>query len=164
MSNQVPDAKKVLSIRTMSYPMVLRRDMHVDSRGLANYIIPTWVYKTILSLIKEEEEQTTSVYQSSQSTLILLLGHRVEEHTCMGLSMRLEVGEMDHYDLSISTMSNVLFAMLQHEKLLWWSLHDLPAHHPGPENTMDISWQRTMVIIVQHLNVWINLHSQYLAV
>ena len=40
--------------------------------------------------VKMEEEQTTSVYQSNQRTLLTLLGHRVEEHSCMGLSMSLE--------------------------------------------------------------------------
>ena len=41
-------------------------------------------------LIRKEVDQTTSVYQSSHSTLPTLLRHRLEEHTCMGLSMRLE--------------------------------------------------------------------------
>ena len=48
---------------------------------------------------KGEVERTTSVYQSSQSTLPTLLGHRVQEHTCMGLSMRLDLltlGKLDH--------------------------------------------------------------------
>ena len=30
----------------------------------------------------------------------------------------------------------------------------VPAHHPGPENTMDISWQTALFISVQCLNVW----------
>ena len=41
-------------------------------------------------LIRKEVEQTISVYQISHSTLPTLLGYRLEEHTCMGLSMRLE--------------------------------------------------------------------------
>ena len=40
---------------------------------------------------KKEVEQTTSVYQIINSTLPLLLGYRVDEHTCMKLNMRLEV-------------------------------------------------------------------------
>ena len=41
-------------------------------------------------IVRKGVEQTTSVYQSSHSTLPTLLGYRLEEHTCMGLSMRLE--------------------------------------------------------------------------
>ena len=41
-------------------------------------------------ILRKEEEETTSVYQSSHSTLPTLLVYRMEEHTCMGLSMRLE--------------------------------------------------------------------------
>ena len=41
---------------------------------------------------------------------------------------------------------------------------NLPARHPGSESTMDISWQVTMVIIVQCLRVWTTLHSQCQAV
>ena len=61
-------------------------------------------------------------------------------------------------------MSHVQCVTLQHEELLWWFLHNLLAHHPGPESTMVILWQTSTVIIVQCLNVWINLQSQYLAV
>ena len=71
-----------------------------------------------VGIIKEEEEQTTSVYQSSHSTLLTLLGYRVEEHTCMGLSIRLEVVVMDHFIRSITTMFHVQCVTLQHEKLL----------------------------------------------
>ena len=45
-----------------------------------------------VSGLNKEEEQTTSVYQIGHRTPPTLLGHRVEEHTCMGLSIRLEVG------------------------------------------------------------------------
>ena len=71
---------------------------------------------------------------------------------------------MDHFSLSMTTMFHVLCATLQHEELFWWFLHDLPAHHPGPESTMDISWQRNILIIIQHLSVWTGTHSQYQAV
>ena len=71
-----------------------------------------------VGILRLEVEQTTSVYQSSQRTLLTRLGHRVEEHSCMGLNIRLEMGTLDHLNLSISTMSHVLFAMLQHGKLL----------------------------------------------
>ena len=40
--------------------------------------------------LRKGVEQTTSVYQNSHSTLPTLLGYRLEEHTCMELSMRLE--------------------------------------------------------------------------
>ena len=71
-----------------------------------------------VSIPKKEEEQTISVYQSSHSTLPTLLGHRVDEHTCMGLSIRLQVMIMVHFAPSMITMSHVQCAMLQHEKLL----------------------------------------------
>ena len=38
-------------------------------------------------ILKKEEEQITSVCQSSHSTLLTLLGRRGEEHTCMVLSI-----------------------------------------------------------------------------
>ena len=71
-----------------------------------------------VGIIKEEEEQTTSVYQSNQSILPTLLEYRVEEHTCMGLSMRLQVMLMVHFALSMNIIYHVQFAILQHEKLL----------------------------------------------
>jgi len=37
------------------------------------------------------EGQTISAYQNNLSILPTLLRHRLDEHTCMGLSMRLEV-------------------------------------------------------------------------
>ena len=69
-------------------------------------------------MVKEEEEQTTFVYQSSHSTLPTLLVYRVEEHTCMELSIRLQVGIMVHFAPSMTTMSHVQCAILQHEELL----------------------------------------------
>ena len=71
-----------------------------------------------VGILKEEEEQTTSVYQSSQSTLPTLLGHRMEGHTCMELSIRLQVMIMDLFALSMTTMFHVQCVTLQHEKLL----------------------------------------------
>ena len=57
---------------------------------------------------KKEEEQTISVYQSSHSTLPTLLGRRVDEHSCMELSIRLEeVMIIAHFIQSINTMSPV---------------------------------------------------------
>ena len=97
---------------------------------------------------KKEEEQTTSVYQSSHNTLSSLLGHRVDEHTCMGLSIRQKTMLIAHFTLYMITMSHVPSVTLQHEKLFWWFLHNFPAHHPGPESTMVISWQSVMIIIV----------------
>ena len=64
---------------------------------------------------KKEEEQTTSVYQSSHSTLPTLLGYSLTEHTCMELNMRLEVGQMAHFLLLMSKMFHVQCAMLRHE-------------------------------------------------
>ena len=66
---------------------------------------------------KKEEEQTTSVYQSSHSTLPTLLEQRLTGLSCMGLSMRLEAILMVHFTLSTTTMCHVQFAMLQHEEL-----------------------------------------------
>ena len=116
-------------------------------------------------ILKKEEEQTTSVYQNNHSTPPTLLGHRVEGHTCTGLSMKLEevIMLIVHFNPYIITMHHVQCATLQHEKQLWWFLLELPAHHPGPKNTMDISWQRNMIIIVQPLSVWTGLQSHYLA-
>ena len=114
-------------------------------------------------IIKKEVEQTTSVYQSSHSTLPSLLGHRVDEHTCMELSIRLQVVIMAHFTLSMTTMFHVQCATLQHEEQLWWFLHNSPALHPGPESTMDTSWRRGLAIIAPCLSVWTILHSQYLA-
>ena len=69
-------------------------------------------------IVKKEEQQTTSVYQSSHSTLPTLLGHRAEGHICMGLSIRLQVMIMDLFALSMTIMSHVQYATLQHEELL----------------------------------------------
>ena len=69
--------------------------------------------------ITEEVEQTISVCQSNHSTLPTLLEHRVDEHTCMGLNIRLEqVLLMDLFTQSLSTMSHVQCVTLQHERLL----------------------------------------------
>ena len=72
-------------------------------------------------IVNKEEEQTTSVYQSSHSTLPSLLGHRVDEHTCMGLSIRLEaltLWTLDHFILLLNIMFHVQCVTLQHEELL----------------------------------------------
>ena len=72
-------------------------------------------------ILTQEEEQTTSVYQNSHSTLPSLLGHKVDEHTCMGLSIRLELltlWTLDHFILSLNIMSHVQCVTLQHEKQL----------------------------------------------
>ena len=71
-------------------------------------------------ILTEGVEQTTSVYQSSHSTLTALLGYRVDEHICMGLSIRLEVLTHKTLDLSllVTTMSHVQCAIHQHEQLL----------------------------------------------
>ena len=60
-------------------------------------------------ILKKEVEQTTSVYQSSHSTLPTLLGHRMDEHTSMELSIRLqeEQSTMAHFSLSMTTMFHV---------------------------------------------------------
>ena len=69
--------------------------------------------------LKEEVEQTTSVYQSSHSTPPTLLGYSLTEHTCMELSMTLEIqGRLVHLVHSMTTMFHVQCAMLQHEKQL----------------------------------------------
>ena len=76
-----------------------------------------WILE--VTIMKKEVEQTISVYQSSHSTLSTLLEHRVDEHICMGLSIRLEmVMLIAHFALSMTTMSHVQCATLQHEKLL----------------------------------------------
>ena len=65
----------------------------------------------------EVVHQTNSVYQSSHSILPTLLGLRLEEHICMGLSIGPEVLQiMDHFAILIYTMSHVLCAILQHEE------------------------------------------------
>ena len=71
-----------------------------------------------VGIARVEVEQTTSVYQSNQRTLLTRLGHRVEEHSCMELSIRLQVGIMAHFALSMTTMFHVQCVTLQHEKLL----------------------------------------------
>ena len=70
--------------------------------------------------LKEEEEQITSVYQSNHSTLLSLLGSRLDELTCMGQFMRLEgLGLiLDHFALFLTTISHVQCATLQHVELL----------------------------------------------
>ena len=113
-------------------------------------------------LLREEEEQTKSAYQSSHNTPPTLLEHRVDELTCMGQSTRLVMGmKLDRWVLLVSTMSHAQFAMLQHEGQWWWFLHDSAAHHPGLESIMDISWQSGTVTIAECLNAWTNIHSQY---
>ena len=72
-------------------------------------------------IVKEEEEQTISVYQSSHSTLTTLLECRLDEHTCMEQSIRLEVltlRTLDHLILLLNIMSHVQCVTLQHEELL----------------------------------------------
>ena len=63
-------------------------------------------------------EQTTFVYQNNHSTLITLLGHRMDEHICMGLSLRLEVKVMDLFAPFINIILHVQCAMLQLEEQL----------------------------------------------
>ena len=69
-------------------------------------------------ILKKEVEQTISVYQSSHSTLPSLLGHSLDEHTCMELSIRLEVMIMDLLLQSMTTMFHVQCVTLQHGGLL----------------------------------------------
>ena len=70
-------------------------------------------------MVRVEVEQITSVYRSSHSTLPTLLECRVDEHTCMGLSIRLEqVLLIAHLFLYMIIMSHVQCVILQHEKLL----------------------------------------------
>ena len=67
--------------------------------------------------ITEEVEQTISVCQSNHSTLPTLLEHRVDEHTCMGLNIRLEeVILIAHFSLYMIIMSHVQCVILQLEK------------------------------------------------
>ena len=82
-----------------------------------------------------------------------------------GLSIRLEVLTHKTLDRSllVITMSHVQCANHQHEQLLWWFLHNILAHHPGPESILDISWEICIIIVEWHLNVWTNLPSQYQA-
>ena len=61
------------------------------------------------NILKKEVEQTASVYQSSHSILLTLLELRLDEHTCMELSIRLEqVMLTAHLFLCITTMCSVL--------------------------------------------------------
>ena len=88
---------------------------------------------------KKEEQQTTSVYQNSHSTLTTLLGCRVDERSCMGLNIRLEVMIMVHFAQSMSTMSRVQCATLQHEKPSSWTREYygyLMANYHGHHRTM----------------------------
>ena len=64
-------------------------------------------------IMRKEEEQTISVYQSNHSTLPTLLGYKLTQHTCMGLSMRL----IAHFTLCTTIMFHVQYAILQLEKL-----------------------------------------------
>ena len=77
-----------------------------------------------VSIIKEEEEPITSVYQSSHNILPTLLGYRWGECTCMELNIKLNIkleviGQMtmDH-SLLVITMSHVRCVTLQQEGLL----------------------------------------------
>ena len=68
---------------------------------------------------KKEVEQTTCVYRGNHSTPPTLLGHTLDEHTCMGLSTRQQVHmTMDRSAQFLTTMSHVLCVTLQHEELL----------------------------------------------
>ena len=71
-------------------------------------------------IMKKEVEQTTSVCQNSHITLPSLLGHRLDELTCMGHCMQLEVlGRiLDHFTLFLTTMSHVQCVTLQQEEQL----------------------------------------------
>lgn len=67
--------------------------------------------------MKKEVEQTTSVYQSTHSTLPTLLKHRrrMDEHTCMGLNIRLEQVMLITHFFLFMTMFHVQCVTLQHE-------------------------------------------------
>ena len=72
-------------------------------------------------IVNKEEEQTTSVYQNSHSTLPTLQGHRLDEHSCMGLSIRLEVftiATLAHLILLLNITFHVQCVTLQHEEQL----------------------------------------------
>ena len=71
-------------------------------------------------IVKKEEEQTTSVYQNSQSSLPSLLGYRLDELIYMGHYMQLELlGQIqDLFALFLTTMFHVQCATLQHEEQL----------------------------------------------
>ena len=74
-----------------------------------------------VGIIKGEAEQTIFVYQNSHSTLTTPLGYRMDEHTCMGQSMRPEVLNLkitDHLALLLNTMYHVQCVTLQHGELL----------------------------------------------
>jgi len=90
---------------------------------------------------------------------------RIDEHSYLhGQSMRLEVLNLkitDHLALLLNTMYHVQCVTLQHGELLWWFLHNIPAHHSGPQEYY--GYLMAMVIFVQCLNVLIETHSQYLA-
>ena len=67
---------------------------------------------------KKGEGQTISAYQNNLSILPTLLVHKMDEHTCMGLSTRLEVLTlqiMAHLFLLLNTMFHVQCVTLQHE-------------------------------------------------
>ena len=91
-------------------------------------LVPTPMEHSYCSLVEQLEviiltegvEQTTSVYQSSRSTLTTPLGYRLDEHIYMELSIRLEVPGPETLDLSllVITMSHVQCAIHQHEQLL----------------------------------------------
>ena len=70
--------------------------------------------------MSEEEEPTTSVYPISHIILPTLLRHRLDEHNCMELNIRLdrEQDSMVHLFLSMTTMFHVQCVTLQHEKQL----------------------------------------------
>ena len=71
-------------------------------------------------IMNEEVGQITSVYQSSHNTPLTLLRYRLDEHTYMELSIRLEVltrRTVDHFILFLNIMFHVQCATLQHEDL-----------------------------------------------
>ena len=71
-----------------------------------------------VNMVKEGVEQTASVCQNSHNTLPTLLGYRLDEHTCMVLSIRLEqVMLTAHLSLYMTTMSHVQCVTLHHEEL-----------------------------------------------
>ena len=63
-------------------------------------------------IIKKEVERTTSVYQNSHITPLTLPGYKLDEHTCMGLSMKLQMAMMAHFALLLTIMFHVQCATL----------------------------------------------------
>ena len=106
-----------------------------------------------LGIVKdlEEVEQTTSVYIPEQPEYSTYTAGTGSSRAYL-YGTEYQTGGPDNGPLHSVHQHNVPCAVC-YTSTRETVVHDLPAHHPGPRSTKDISWQSTTIIIVQCLNI-----------